>query len=468
MNIVHHFFNASKQFPDRIAIATDTERLTYGELIQEVRLKSGQLLSQGIKSEDRIMIMMPVGINFYITILSIFQIGAIVVLTDQLLPKSKVKYAFQKANCHLIITSSSLYFFRHFLFSYDLWGKIIHTRKGNSIYDDIDHKENDDSALITFTSGSTGHPKAADRTHGFLDIQLSTIIHEFGLSSTDVHLSTFPVVTLCNMAVGATAIIPNKKMNQALKPTFISASEGRLDPILELLNLDELSNIVIGGATTFPYYINELSEYINTEKIKLVYGGTEVEPITTTTGKDYIEIYQIDDKGVFVGKQSSILQILIVDPNDKARPVSEGNIGSILVKGEHVLDRYIGNDQDRHANKITINNERWHDTGDAGYIIDKKLYYFGRIKYLWKQNDEWVSPITLEKHVKDRDHQYEATWLCIHNQNVAFHNCENHIFEELVSEFPYKIDKKIKIKKLPKDKRHNSRIDYEKLKKRAY
>ena len=74
-----------------------------------------------------------------------------------------------------------------------------------------------DIALISFTSGTTGTPKAIPRSHGFLMAQhraISPLLHS---ETPERDLVTFPVFTLINIANGQTSVLPNWKMSKLAK-----------------------------------------------------------------------------------------------------------------------------------------------------------------------------------------------------------------------------------------------------------
>src|SRR5262249_4573411 len=64
-------------------------------------------------------------------------------------------------------------------------------------------------ALLTFTSGSTGQPKAAVRTHGFLLAQHRVLEKSLRLAPGEIDLTTMPIVLLANLASGVTSLIPD-------------------------------------------------------------------------------------------------------------------------------------------------------------------------------------------------------------------------------------------------------------------
>src|SRR5262249_39755270 len=66
-----------------------------------------------------------------------------------------------------------------------------------------------DAALVTFTTGSTGTPKAAVRSHAFLWAQHLALQDHLRLPQDDVDLPTLPGFVLNNLAVGCTTVLPD-------------------------------------------------------------------------------------------------------------------------------------------------------------------------------------------------------------------------------------------------------------------
>src|SRR5258708_30741506 len=73
--------------------------------------------------------------------------------------------------------------------------------------DEIFDAAPDDPALLTFTSGSTGQPKAMVRSHGFLLAQHRVLERQFPSGSGGVSLTTLPIFVLADLASGMTSLI---------------------------------------------------------------------------------------------------------------------------------------------------------------------------------------------------------------------------------------------------------------------
>ena len=92
--------------------------------------------------------------------------------------------------------------------------------------------DDDASALLTFTSGSTGEPKAAMRTHGFLLAQQRVLAQTLGLRAGAVDLTTLPVFVLANLAAGVTSVLPDADLRRpgAIDPAPVLAQMARHRP----------------------------------------------------------------------------------------------------------------------------------------------------------------------------------------------------------------------------------------------
>src|SRR5262249_35781736 len=84
-------------------------------------------------------------------------------------------------------------------------------------------------ALLTFTSGSTGQPKAAVRTHGFLLAQHRVFAESLQLTAGDVDLPTPPITLLATLGPGVPTITPDPALRSpgAVPPAPIVAQVQR-------------------------------------------------------------------------------------------------------------------------------------------------------------------------------------------------------------------------------------------------
>lgn len=472
MNIISHFLESARNYPNKVAIVYQSQSITFAELRDEVYKAAIVLKQNNVEKDDNILVLISYCIELYIHILAIFLIGANVVMVDNIKPKSSVVYAFQKSNAKAIVTLRLISWLKYFLFHFNLWKSIISLKRKDASPIQMVDRDADDAALITFTSGTTGQPKAANRTHGFLNIQLSTLIEEMKLKSEDTHITSLPVVLMCNLAIGATSIIPPKynKLSQwhevktKFAPNVLSASPSHFSEMSKLLQCNKLDRVFIGGSSILPHFARYVATKIDPSKVVFVYGSTEAEPMCTLTLGDYIVSLDQDQMGLKVGRPHHNIKISINEAESNAfHPLKDGEVGEIIAAGPHVLAHYYKDANAFAINKIMDKNTLWHKTGDAGYMLDGEVFLLGRMKYTWLENGVPCAPITMEKYLSSHHYKVEGTWLHLDGKNILFIQKTKNI-DQIVIDFPHKIDQTIFIKKLPRDKRHLSRIDYEALK----
>lgn len=472
MNIVNHFHAAAKQFPNQVAIVYKGNATSYAALQQLVFDKAFGLQKAGINAGDNLMLMIPYSLELYIHILAVFHIGARVILVDAIKDKKGVVAAFEKAECKGILTIPVLRILKYFLFDRKLWGKFFTVPRGKGKTCEAVEQNEQDSALITFTSGTTGNPKAADRTHGFLNIQLSTLIEEMCVKPNDVHITSLPVVLMCNLAVGATSIIPPKPNKSAEwnfikthhSPNMVSASPAHFSNFINRLDVKIFNKVFIGGATILPHFVEEITKQINPVSIHFAYGSTEAEPIALISAVEAL-LQNPNEKGICVGEPHPAIKLQIASVQDgQIAEMDEGDIGEVLVAGQHVLNNYYKDEAAFKANKVVEGETVWHRTGDLGYVRKGKLYFYGRLKHAWFEGEELVSPLVYEKFLSQNCSNAEGTCLHLNDRNVVFvTGVKLDEIAMLNQQFAYPIHDVILLPKLPKDKRHLSRIDYEKL-----
>ncbi len=472
MNIVNQFHNAANQFPTNIAIVYKGKATTYAALQQLVLCRANGLKQVGIAKGDNVMLMIPYSLELYVNILALFHLGVRVVLVDAIKDKKGVLKAYQKADCKGVITLPIIKLLRFYFFAKPLWRTFISTPKATALAQNACEQTEGDSALITFTSGTTGNPKAADRTHDFLNIQLSTLVDEMQIKSSDVHITSLPVVLMCNLAVGASSIIspnPSKTVEWDFikthySPNMVSASPAHFTAFIKRLNIEIFNKVFIGGATILPHFVEEITRQINPEYIHFAYGSTEAEPIALVSAVDAL-LQNPNEKGICVGKPHPAIKLLIASVQDgQIAEMDEGEIGEVLVAGPHVLNNYYKDEAAFKANKVIDGETIWHRTGDLGYVRKGKLYFYGRLKFAWFEGEELVSPLVYEKFLSHQNPAAEGTCLHLNDRNVVFAaGIKVEDIATLNQQFAYPIHDVILLPKLPKDKRHLSRIDYEKL-----
>ncbi len=500
-NIVDLFQQQVKKTPDQIALIYQNEEITFKEFDESVDKTAQCFLRKGIRKGDRVLVFVPMSDDLYRVVLAIFKIGAVAVFLDEWVSVKRLNACCRLAECEALVGSRKAR-----LLAWVVPGlRRIPLRLGLS--HPLHHQQlpipnttTDDVALITFTTGSTGTPKAAIRTHGLLRAQFEALRPVTDPQPGEVGMATLPIVLLINLAGGVASVIAdfNGRKPASLDPAKIVAQlqAHEVDCLIaspffvrklaeyliaRQLQIPKLTKILTGGAPVFPAEAQIFQRAFPAARIGLVYGSTEAEPISSIEAKELTSITsEGPTNGLPVGRPEQETTVKIIQISDEPIVIStrtelealerkSGEIGEIIVSGKHVLRDYLHNEAALRRNKIFIGGQCWHRTGDSGFM-DENGYLFltGRCHTLIYQNEKIFSPFVFEARFQEIDGIAAGTIMQIDGQLCAVIEAAREIdrdaLKSLISVRSPSPDRLIVVKKIPRDPRHNSKIDYERLK----
>lgn len=269
-------------------------------------------------------------------------------------------------------------------------------------------------AMLAFTSGATGSPKAVVFTNEMIKSQLEIFKNTFGLKAKEKDMPLLPIFSLFNSAIGVCSVIPPinpskpaklnpQKIVKLIKEQRISYSFG--SPVLwrkigeyclrTRTKLDSLVKIHIAGAQVEESLFQILSEVSDAE-VSSPYGATEALPVTHATHEELVGVNVVKstsgETGVCVGKAIDSVTVKIIKPVDgvisdisEVEECGAQEIGETIVKGDNVSPAYYFNEEDYLQNpknleaKIKDGDAFWHRIGDMAYLDnDKNIYFCGR------------------------------------------------------------------------------------------
>jgi acyl-CoA synthetase (AMP-forming)/AMP-acid ligase II len=348
--------------------------------------------------------------------------------------------------------------------------------------------------LITFTTGSTGAPKAANRTHGFLKAQFDALLPLLKGRDENPDMPLLPIVLLLNLGLGETSIIADTNFSKPLKfepeklalqlrETECSSLSGSPWFILKLAEYCfhnrfeiKLKHIYTGGGPVSPEDARFLNAVFPKAKITILYGSTEAEPISHLSAADLSKQSpeELISKGLWVGKVDSNARVKLVRLHESINEetisrseVKTGEVGEILVSGAHVLKEYWNNPEATKETKIQEADVLWHRTGDCGRMdADGNLYLLGRCKWVFNYHGIDYYPFAIEYFLRTIPGIKAGCLIKKNYQPELFLETNADYKEKTVSEIL--IEKKLNfpitiLKNIPRDPRHLSKVDYEKL-----
>ena len=517
-NIVSKVIESCKNYSEKQAVIylnggiffkSHFEKITYKKLYKDVIYTSEKLKSLGFKKGDRILVFVPMSYELYVIALAILYIGAVLVFIDAWSDKNRLSMACSIVKPVGFIGTLKAQLLRISSAIRKIPIKIISTSLIPNSSPDINELiiktpepvSKEDEAIVTFTTGSTGAPKAAKRTHGFLLNQRSALIEHMPLGQDDINLATLPIFVLNNMSLGITTVLPDfnpakpadfdpEKMVHQINTLNITSSIGSpafFENIANYLVNTNIStsfkHIYTGGAPIFKPLAVKLKQAFPETNVHVVYGATEVEPVSSIPLDDYIK--QNHKSGLPVGKKVDSLKVKIIQPCDEPIVISDNislenyeinddSPGEIIVSGDHVLKEYIGSPHEFQKNKILSQGELWHRTGDAGRIDSNgNIFLYGRVKNRFLNiNKKYVFALTIEQELLTIDkivfssifNVNERIYIALETEAALSKFEENKIIEQVKRMFEeldiYEI---VFLKSIPRDPRHNSKVNYEKL-----
>lgn len=513
MNIVERFLHQAASRPDAPAIIETrrgrSRRITFSALDQATRQAAAMLHDAGLRAGDGVLLLQPMSIDLYVALIALFRLGLVATVFDPSAGRAHIERCCAMASPRAFIGSSAAHLLRIlspairriplcFAIGSPVPGAQTWHHSTRCVpWDALLPCEETTPALLTFTSGSTGQPKAAVRTHGFLLAQHDVLADSLRLHAGAVDLTTLPVFVLANLASGVTSVIPDADLRTpgaiapapvlaqlaAFHATQTAASPAFLERLADdclrrHATLPGLSTIFTGGAPVFPHLLTKLQAAAPTAEIMPVYGSTEAEPIAHISAH---EIREEDYAAMQVGKgllaglpvPGIRLRILRDQWGHSVGPYTAdlfvtaclpvGEVGEIVVSGAHVLPGYLNGEGDAET-KFDVDGVRWHRTGDAGYLdAHGRVWLLGRCAARIEDARGTLYPFSVECAA--------LTHPSIRRVAVVSHRKQRLLVVETTRRDPdlaallrtlawAQLDAIHVIPRLPLDKRHNAKIDY--------
>jgi long-chain acyl-CoA synthetase len=411
----------AKASPGKPVALYDGGRLTYAELdALSDRLAVG-LQTGGVRPGETVALQLPNIPQFLIAYFGILKAGGVVVPLNVLLKAPEV--AFQLSNCgaKILVTwegvleeaakgaaaarVTEIYAVGH---AGD-GGRAAPFERLLSVSGDgfrLAPREATDTAVIVYTSGTTGRPKGAQLTHiqlymnadipgRLFDVQPDDIVitvlplfHVFGLSS---------ILDVCVRFGCTMSLIPRfdpRTVLAAIQRDRATIFEGVPAMFIALLSCPDLDQydvsslrIAISGGASIPGPVLDAFEKRFGVLILEGYGLTETASTTT------FNISASERRAYSVGKPIWGTQTEVWDDEGRVLPPGQDHVGEVVTRGLHVMKGYL-NDPAATAAAFAGG---WFHTGDLGYFDeDGFLFIVGRIKELIIRGGYNVYPAEIE------------------------------------------------------------------------
>jgi long-chain acyl-CoA synthetase len=417
LNLAVLLEDSARDVPDRVAVACGPTRLTYAELEAKASQVAGALAARGVGPGDRVTLSCPNLPWFPVVYYGILKAGATVVPLNILLTEREIAY-------HLQDSAARAYF------CFEGTPELPTGKAGRAAFDrtescehfvlltadpgatspgpatetlaEFTHRQpaafasaatgETDTAVILYTSGTTGQPKGAELTH-------SNVVHNallanrlFGPQPHDVHLLVLPlfhsfgqiVQMNAGFAARATIVLLPRfdaatvlELMQAEQVTFFA---GVPTMYHALLNCEETGRfdiekiaaqirVAVSGGAALPAEVMRRFEERFGVPVLEGYGLSETSPVATFNRVDRPR------RPGSVGLPVWGVQVRIV--RDDGSQAGDGEPGEIAIRGHNVMKGYFRRPD---ATAEAIDRDGWFRTGDIGtrdadgylYVVDRK------------------------------------------------------------------------------------------------
>jgi long-chain acyl-CoA synthetase len=388
-NLATLLTESAEKFPERIAIRLDDVAIPYSALDATSKLVAGLLSSRGIEPGDRVGIMLPNVPHFPFVYYGVLRMGARVVPMNVLLTAREVKHYLANSGAKLIVVWEDFAPAAEEAAA-ELGVEVIRVNPANvgdlvqgiEPYDGVAEVAPDETAVILYTSGTTGQPKGAELTHSNIRSNIEAIKSLFTPSEEDVFFGGLPLfhvfgqtVTM-NAAVSAGSeltLLPRFDPAKALEiiqrdgvtvfqgvPTMYAAM--LQVPDRDKYDIGSLRLCVSGGAALPVEIIRAFETEFDTPIIE-GYGLSETSPVASFGRVD------MERKPGTIGTPIDGVEMRIVDEEGKV--LGTGEVGELQIKGPNVMKGYW---QMPEATEKAIDADGWFSSGDMA-TIDEDGYY---------------------------------------------------------------------------------------------
>jgi long-chain acyl-CoA synthetase len=247
---------------------------------------------------------------------------------------------------------------------------------------DVTPRSPDDTAVLVYTSGTTGKPKGAELTHFQLYMNSTVAGGLFGVRSDDVVLAVLPFFHVFGLSSVVNVFIRQGGCLSIL-PRFAPGA------VLDAIEADRCT--VIGGVPTMLHALAQqdvTGRDLSALRVAVSGGASLPEDIMRTFedkfGIEVLEGYGMtetasscsfnrpgDRKVLSIGKPMWGVRMRVADTQGQPLPPGREHVGEILIRGHNVMKGYLGRPE---ATAETL-RDGWLHSGDLGFVDEDGFYF---------------------------------------------------------------------------------------------
>ena len=390
-NLASNLVTTAQTHPERVAIKLDDVELTWSQLHGLAARAAGSLRAAGLQPGDRVSLILPNVPAFPVLFYGALLAGATVVPMNPLLKAQEIEYFYTDSGAK---------------FSF-VWGDFLPEARGGAEGTDTTvipsgplgpseedlspgepiaspvGRDDDDTAVILYTSGTTGRPKGAELTHRNLDLNAQRSAEDIiKIGVDDVVMGCLPLFHVFGLTCGLNAavrqgatltLIPRFDPGKALQiverdrvtifegvPTMYGAMLHH--PEVESTDTSSLRTCVSGGSSLPEQTLREFESIFRVQLLE-GYGLSETSPVASFNMLDQ------PTKPGTIGRAIPGCEMKLVGLDGEEVGPGEG-VGEIAIRGDNVMKGYWNKPEETRA----AIPDGWFRTGDIA-SVDEDGYY---------------------------------------------------------------------------------------------
>ncbi|MFJ9817395.1 long-chain fatty acid--CoA ligase [Streptomyces sp. NPDC101151] len=394
-NLAEFLAGTAGRQPESAALRLGTAITTYAELDRLSARAAALLRTEGLRTGDRVALMLPNVPEFVVLYYGILRAGGIVVPMNPLLKARETEY-------HLRDSGAVLLFEWHQAPGEGAQGAAAADVRHIAVeptaftaelarlepHDEIAPVSGDDVAVLLYTSGTTGRPKGAALTHAGLRHNTEVnVVHVQRLTPEDVIVGCLPLFHIfgqtCTMNVAvhsgaALTLVPRfdpQTVLDAIARDGATVFEGVPTMYAALLqhpgateaDVSTLRMCVSGGASLPVEVLHGFERRFGCMVLE-GFGMSETSPVVSFNHPDRPR------KAGSIGTPIQDVEVRLID--DTGLDVAPGEVGELAVRGPNVMKGYWNRPEETAA----VIPDGWLRTGDLArqdedgylYIVDRK------------------------------------------------------------------------------------------------
>ncbi|MBK8469141.1 MAG: long-chain fatty acid--CoA ligase [Candidatus Phosphoribacter sp.] len=399
-NLASILRDSARRDPGHPAIVTPSETVSYGELDRRSDTVAAGLIAAGVTPGDSVALQLPSIPEFVVGLHGILKAGAVMIPLNTLYKSGEISYVLGHADCRHVITIDDS--------AQEAYAALEQAGGGTLfVVGDIPdgvlarpfseleateitgrapfvQRDPGDTAVLLYTSGTTGKPKGVQLTHFQLYMNAGAHIEAFEMSPASKTIAVMPLfhslglsgILNANIRAGGTVLLlPRFEPELTLRTiqdhgaTIIHGVPTMYHALLHFPRRAEFDTSSLrmcgsAGAAIPAEIIDEMERAFGVQILEM-YGLTESGPVATINMPRNRKPYSI-------GTAIPGVEIEIWDENKDQLPRGPQNVGEIVIRGHNTMSGYLKNPEATAA----AFTDGWLHSGDLAYMDEDGFVFF--------------------------------------------------------------------------------------------